>query len=76
MPKDPQFPALEIYKEVCISCGACEQICPTDVFRIGSDGYPYTAYPDDCQACFLCEWDCPVNAIRISVHKWFEEEAG
>jgi len=72
MANEPRFPKIEIYREVCISCGACEQSCPTDVIRIGSDRYPFAAYPEDCQACFLCQWDCPVGAIKISVHKWFD----
>lgn len=72
MSKQPPLPHIEIYKEVCISCGACDHACPTDVFRMGPDGYPFTAYPEDCQACFLCEWDCPVGAIKISLRRWYE----
>lgn len=72
MAGEPRYPTIEIYKTVCIRCGACDPACPEDVFRIGTDGYPFAKYPDDCQACFLCEWDCPVNAIKISVHKWFK----
>ncbi len=74
MSNEPRFPTIEIYKEVCISCTACDQSCPEDVFRMGADGYPFAVYPDDCQACFLCEWDCPVGAIKISVNRWYDLE--
>ena len=74
MAGEPRYPTIEIYKEVCTRCGACDFACPQDVIRIGADGYPLAKYADDCQACFLCEWDCPVKAIKISVHKWFETD--
>ncbi len=74
MAGEPLYPTIEIYKEVCIRCGACDPACPEDVMRIGTDGYPFAKYAEDCQACFLCEWDCPVGAIKISVHKWWKED--
>lgn len=76
MSQGPRLPTIEIYKAVCISCGACEQSCPTDVYRLDPDGYPFAAYPEDCQGCFLCEWDCPVAAIKISVHRWYDAAQG
>jgi len=72
MANEPQFPQIEIYKEVCISCTACDDACPTDVIRMGADNYPFAKYPEDCQGCFICEWDCPVGAIRINVSRWYE----
>ena len=67
-------PTVGINKEACIRCGACDLLCPTDVIRIGADGYPFAAYLEDCQACFFCEWDCPVNAIKISLFRWIKLE--
>ena len=38
-----RLPEIEIYKEVCISCRACDDACPTDVIRMGADNYPFAA---------------------------------
>ena len=67
-----RLPEIEIYKEVCIACRACDDACPTDVIRMGTDNYPFARYPEDCQGCFICEWDCPVGAIKINVGRWHE----
>lgn len=72
MAEELHLPKVEIWKEVCTSCGACDDACPTDVIRIGKDGYPFARYEEDCQGCFICEWDCPVGAIRIRVARWYE----
>jgi NAD-dependent dihydropyrimidine dehydrogenase PreA subunit len=68
------LPSISINRDACIRCGACDELCPTDVIRTGSDGYPSAVYAEDCQACFFCEWDCPVGAIKISVRRWFKPD--
>jgi len=62
-----------IDKDECRDCGArtdssCPVIesCPTDVVRMGEDGLPYAAYPDDCMSCFLCQVDCAGTAVEVS----------
>ena len=67
---EPIRPRLEIYRDTCIACGACEQSCPTDVIYLDKEGKPYVRYPDDCEGCFLCEFDCPVDAIKVIVQRW------
>ena len=74
MSDETHFPSISINRYACIRCGACDELCPTDVIRIGSDGYPSAVYAGDCQACFFCEWDCPVGAIKISVSRWFKPD--
>lgn len=71
MAASPIRPKVEIYREACIACGACEHSCPTDVFRLDEAGKPYVAYSEDCQACFLCEFDCPTAAIRVITYRWW-----
>ena len=56
MDRELHLPKVEISKEVCISCTACDDACPTDVIRMGKDGYPFAMYEEDCQGCFICEW--------------------
>lgn len=51
----------------CVGCGACVEVCPTDVLRLSEAGTAYPAYPHDCQACFICEMACAFHAIDVSV---------
>lgn len=60
-------PVVSIDELVCISCGTCIEICPTDVFRRSADDKALAAYQEDCQFCFMCVFDCPVKAISISI---------
>ena len=40
--------------------------CHTDAIRLGEEGFPHIAYPDDCDSCFLCQLDCPNGAVEVS----------
>lgn len=61
----------EINGRVCIGCGACEYVCPADVYRMSDKKMPYIAYPEDCISlggCFTCIKACPVGAIEHKDH--------
>ena len=47
---------------LCISCGLCEDVCPTDIFRRSNEKV-YIAYMKDCCDCQRCLSACPVDAI-------------
>lgn len=51
---------------VCINCGLCENICPTDVFR-SERGKVYIAYQNDCCNCMQCLFICPVDAVILAM---------
>ena len=55
----------EIDEVLCINCGLCENVCPTDVFR-RKNGKIYIAYPDDCYNCMECLFICPTEAIVLA----------
>jgi NAD-dependent dihydropyrimidine dehydrogenase PreA subunit len=55
-----------ILADRCTDCGACVQVCPTNVFAPGDAGRPVIARQDDCQTCFLCELYCPVDALYVA----------
>lgn len=44
----------------CISCGACEQECPTGAISQGDD--IYVIDPEKCIECGTCRAVCPVGA--------------
>jgi NAD-dependent dihydropyrimidine dehydrogenase PreA subunit len=54
-----------IDKILCINCGLCEDICPTDVFR-RKNRKIYIAYQDDCCNCMDCFFVCPTEAITLA----------
>lgn len=50
--------------DVCIGCGECIAICPTQVLA-QVEGKARLVYPDLCTYCSACELICPVNAIEL-----------
>ena len=52
---------MRIDSDLCIECGACEAVCPTDaVFNNDEDCYQIDQ--DKCTECGACDGICPVNA--------------
>ena len=49
---------------LCINCGLCEDVCPTDIFR-RDERKVYIAYIGDCCDCERCRAVCPVDAIMF-----------
>jgi len=49
---------------LCIDCGLCIDICPTDVLR-RSNGKVVIAYSGDCCDCARCAHICPTEAIMM-----------
>ncbi|NMA06943.1 MAG: 4Fe-4S binding protein [Ruminococcaceae bacterium] len=51
-----------VEKDLCISCGMCETLCPADAILI-TDGYPAWV-KEKCYQCMACINRCPVEAIQ------------
>lgn len=51
----------KIDPEVCICCGACAEVCPTNA--IHQIGDVYSIDPNLCFGCGACVDECPVEAI-------------
>lgn len=47
--------------ETCMSCGACEAVCPVDAISEDDDTYVIDA--EKCTDCGACTEECPVDAI-------------
>ena len=58
---------LEVNKDLCIGCGACQAVCP-DVFEIEDDGLAHSKVdiiPDECKDDAVDALEgCPTNAIE------------
>ena len=50
----------------CVKCDICVEVCPTNVFDKGPEGFPIIARQADCQTCFLCEAYCPADALYVA----------
>ena len=55
-----------IVADRCTSCGACVEVCPTNVLDPAPAGPPVLARVDDCQTCFMCELYCTADAIYVA----------
>lgn len=56
----------KVDEELCIGCGACEEICP-EVFWLGEDGKSHVI-AQKCDSAGCCEEaaeNCPVEAITL-----------
>ena len=51
--------------EDCVSCGACEKICPVDNIEV-INGKP--SWRHSCEQCFACLQWCPQSAIQYGKH--------
>jgi ferredoxin len=47
--------------ETCISCGACEPVCPEEAISEEQD--TYVIDPEKCTDCATCVPECPVDCI-------------
>jgi NAD-dependent dihydropyrimidine dehydrogenase PreA subunit len=61
-----------INTDTCTNCNKCVEVCPTDVFELGSP-VPVIERLDDCTSCMNCELYCPHDSIYVSPIRWPEE---
>ena len=57
-----------IDEEKCTRCGACVDICQSDVFSMRTENIkPDATYADECWHCGACVMECPVEAITLRI---------
>ena len=58
-----------IHRELCVGCGTCADICPTQVFRHipGEDKVPRILFGEECWHCNSCVLDCPRGAVELRI---------
>ena len=51
-------------KDLCVACGACEEVCPREAIKVWKGSY--SAVDESlCVGCGLCARECPASVITI-----------
>jgi len=51
--------------ELCVQCGVCVPVCPSDSFIIDTRTRSVAFHDDNCVVCGLCVKICPYHAMAI-----------
>jgi ferredoxin len=54
---------------LCIQCGACTGICPTNALFVERPDMSVLFDPDKCTGCGLCVSVCPVRAMEVALNQ-------
>jgi ferredoxin len=57
---------LDQFRETCVGCGDCIEVCPEQVIAIDPLGYPVLKTGGDCALCGLCADVCMHGAIVLT----------
>jgi L-aspartate semialdehyde sulfurtransferase ferredoxin len=55
-----------IDEEICVDCGLCTGVCPTEALTLDSQSYKLSFHRSRCIVCEQCIPVCPVQAISTS----------
>lgn len=56
---------LKLFKDKCIGCKMCVEVCPHGVFEIKS-GKAEIIDKDACIECGACVNNCPTKALKVN----------
>ena len=58
----------EVNSVLCVSCGACAEVCPKSAIKIWRGSY---AIVDNslCIGCGLCSRTCPAGVIEVKINE-------
>ncbi|WP_415931044.1 ATP-binding protein [Zhenpiania hominis] len=57
-----------VNQKLCVSCGACQNICPKEAISVWRGCYAESV-PEACVGCGLCVKVCPANAITLTARE-------
>jgi ferredoxin len=58
---------IQIDAQVCVDCGLCTGVCPTEALRIQAPNWKLEFLRNRCVMCEQCIPACPVQAISASL---------
>lgn len=62
--------------KVCINCGYCRRVCPTQTIHyFDTADFQHTIAPEECIDCNACVPVCPVNCISYDAGRVLEGDA-
>ena len=76
--------SLVLYREKCIGCGMCTQVCPQGVFALKGKKACITDF-NACMECGACAKNCPAKAVSVTpgvgcaayvIQKWLGRGSG
>jgi len=60
---------LTLYRDNCIGCRNCTEVCPQGVWNIDEEKRAVLAHSEKCTACKACLVQCEGNAIKAKTRK-------
>lgn len=57
---------IDLNKDLCVDCGACTAVCPTNALTIDKPSWLLQFNKEDCVLCELCVKSCPVQVISVT----------
>ncbi len=58
---------ISIDEDICVHCGLCTGICPTEALTLDKDTFKLTFTRSRCIVCEQCIPTCPVSAISTNL---------
>jgi L-aspartate semialdehyde sulfurtransferase ferredoxin len=58
---------IAIDEDVCVDCGLCTGVCPTEALTLNPETYKLTFTRSRCIVCEQCIPTCPVQAISTNL---------
>ncbi|MBU0674337.1 MAG: 4Fe-4S binding protein [Proteobacteria bacterium] len=80
----PGVVTLQLKEVLCVGCGACESVCPHQVFQV-ENGKAQVLDRDGCMECGACVNNCPTKALTVNpgvgcasyiIQKWWMKLRG
>ena len=59
--------------EICINCGVCTAVCPTEALYIDKESFKVIFNPQKCTACEFCVAVCITKAMEVHVESGIEK---